>query len=228
MWKKAVSIASSVFAFGAAHAAALTELETKWLKAAEPVLVFAQRQQLPVDIIVQPQPRNNDVPLAMGFAKGRCKLVLSLRGNPEAEAQLKGVPAEQQATLIETMAAHELGHCLRYVQGVWYELPKGFVEHSEEQGSPDLLALAKQQRETRREEAFADMFALAWIHRQHPDEYQRVYAWLDALRADQPAPNGAHDTRKWVRLAKAFAFDTAVSAADNAQLLWRQGLVHED
>jgi hypothetical protein len=215
-------------AISAAHAAALTELEIKWLKAAEPVLVFAQRQSLPIDIIVQPQPRSTDVPLAMGFDKGRCKLVLSLRGNPEAEAQLKGVPAAQHARLIETMAAHELGHCMRYAQGVWHELPKGFVEHSEEQGRPDLLALSKQQRETRREEAFADMFALAWIQRQHPGDYVRVHSWLDSLRADQSVPLGAHDTRKWVRLARTAQFDTAVSLADNAQAIWRQGLVHED
>jgi hypothetical protein len=88
--------------------------------------------------------------------------------------------------------------------------------------------MSRQQRETRREEAFADMFALAWIHRQHPAEYQRVFAWLDALRADQPVPNGAHDTRKWMRLAKAAAFNHAASASDNAQALWQRGLVHED
>lgn len=228
MRKIAVALASIFVALGAAQAAALTELETKWLKAAEPVLVFAQRQQFPIDIIVQPQARSTDVPLAMGFDKGRCKLVMSLRGNPEAEAQLKGVPAHQQARLIEAMAAHELGHCLRYVQGVWHELPKGFVEHNEEVGTPDMLALSKQQRETRREEAFADMFALAWIQRQHPADYARVFAWLDAIRADQPVPYGAHDTRKWVRLARTAQFDAQASAIDNAQALWRQGLTHDD
>jgi hypothetical protein len=228
VWKIAVTLATSLGALGAAQAAALTELEIKWLKAAEPVLVFAQRQQLPIDIIVQPQARATDVPLAMGFDKGRCKLVLSLRGNPEAEAQLKGIPAAEQALLIEAMAAHELGHCIRYAQGVWHELPKGFVEHSEEQGRADLLALSKQQRETRREEAFADMFALAWVHAHHQADYARVYTWLNRLRADQPVPLGAHDTRKWVRLATAAAFDSRSSAADNAQLLWRKGLTHDD
>jgi hypothetical protein len=228
VWKPAVTFASSLIAAAAAPAATLTELETKWLKAAEPVLVFAQRSQLPIDIIVQPQARANDVPLAMGFDKGRCKLVMSLRGNPAAEAQLKGVPAERHALMIEAMAAHEIGHCMRYVQGVWHELPKGFVEHGDEQGSPDMLALSKQQRETRREEAFADMFALAWIHRQHPADYARVFAWLDTLRADQPVPFGAHDTRKWVRLARSATFDVNASPADNAQLLWRQGLVRDD
>jgi hypothetical protein len=66
-------------------AANLTEQETIWLRAASPVLSYAQQLKLPIDIIVQPQAGENDVPLAMGFDKDRCKLVLSLRGNPNAE-----------------------------------------------------------------------------------------------------------------------------------------------
>jgi hypothetical protein len=54
--------------------ASLTALETRWLVAAGPVLAQAQRLALPIDIIVQPQAKAGDVPLAMGFAGGRCKL----------------------------------------------------------------------------------------------------------------------------------------------------------
>ena len=66
-----------------AHAgtADLTPLEQRWIAAAYPVLAYARSVNLPIDIVVQPQAGPNDVPLAMGFAGERCKLVLSLRGN---------------------------------------------------------------------------------------------------------------------------------------------------
>jgi len=103
-----------------AAAADLTPLEQRWLGAALPVIEYSHSLNLPIDIVVQPQAGPNDVPMAMGFAGGRCKLVLSLRGNPDAERQLDGVPAAQQGELIEAMAAHEIGHCWRYAQGAWH------------------------------------------------------------------------------------------------------------
>ncbi|WP_395401809.1 hypothetical protein ACHMW6_27915 [Pseudoduganella sp. UC29_106] len=38
-----------------AHAAQLTETETRWLKAGAPVLAYAKELKLPIDIVVQPQ-----------------------------------------------------------------------------------------------------------------------------------------------------------------------------
>ena len=115
-----------------AQAAELTALEQRWLQAAAPVLSYSRALQLPIDIIVQPQAGENDVPLAMGYADGRCKLVLSLRGNPQAETILESVPVELRGELIEAMAAHEIAHCWRHAQGAWRALPAGFVETGEE------------------------------------------------------------------------------------------------
>ncbi|WP_332879535.1 hypothetical protein [Massilia sp. S19_KUP03_FR1] len=170
-----------------ACAADLTAQEVRWLKAAAPVLAFSQTQQLVFDITVQPQAGPNDVALAMGFADGRCKLVLSLRGNPDAEKVLADMPLEQQDLLIETMAAHELGHCWRYAQHAWHALPAGFV------GSGDSAA--------RREEAYADLVALAWVQMRHPGQYSAVYRWLSGLRDSSSLSGGNHDTRTWLRLA---------------------------
>lgn len=213
-----------------AGAAALTELETKWIKAGEPVLAYARQLKLPVDIIVQPQARPNDVPLAMGFMDGRCKLVISMRGNPNAESILKGVPDADHAILIEAMTAHEIAHCWRYAQGVWHKLPSGFEEvTSETSDDEELLALSRTMRENRREEGFSDLVALAWTKREHPAHYARVHAWMERVRADQPVAHGTHDTRVWVRMAKdsrvighgANAFDDVLSA-------WGQGLTAND
>lgn len=210
--------------------AALTELETRWLNAAAPVLAYSQRINLPIDIIVQPKARPGDVPLAMGFVDGRCKLVLSMRGNPDAETILQTVPQAERALLIETMAAHEIGHCWRYVQGVWHALPAGFVETGEEQAQDTgMLAASKAMREMRREEGFADLVALSWVQRQHPAEYGRVYAWLSSLRDAVPAERSGHDTRTWVRLAKnADGFGRGATPFDDAVTLWQTGLLNDE
>lgn len=230
MLLKPVLLASLCFAAAAAGAAALTPLETRWLGAASPVLAYAQRLRLPIDIIVQPQARPGDVPLAMGFDGNRCKLVLSLRGNPEAEAQLAGVAPALQPELIEAMAAHEVGHCWRYAQGVWHALPAGFVEVGEESAAnAALLAESKAMRENRREEGYADLVALAWTRHRHPADYARVYGWLEALRHDVPVAHSGHDTRAWVRLARDGArFGQAAAPFEDVAPLWREGLLSAD
>jgi len=214
-----------------AHAGAqLTEMETRWLQAAAPVLAHARQLHLPLDVTVQPVAGPNDVPLAMGFADGRCKLVLSMRGNPNAESVLAGVPEAERGVLMEAMAAHEVGHCWRVVQGSWHALPAGFEETGDERADdPALLEAARSMRETRREEGYADLVALAWTARQHPDSYARTYAWLRNLRADPPVARSGHDTRAWVRLAADGAiFQSAAEPFDAVMATWRAGLLNDE
>jgi hypothetical protein len=214
----------------AAGAAELTGMEQRWLSSAAPVLAYARTLKLPIDIIVQPQQSAGAVPLAMGFDGGRCKLVVSLRGNPGAEAVLAGVPEDHQGELIEAMAAHEIGHCWRYAQGAWHSLPAGFVEVGEQTADDKaLLAEAKAIRENRREEGYADLVALAWTRHRHPGDYGRIYSWLEHVRQDQPVSGGAHDTRAWVKLAKDGAsFGTADAPFEDVGDLWRKGLLSDE
>jgi len=230
MSKLLLVLAAFCAASQAAGAAELTSLEKRWLAAAFPVLDYAKRQQLPIDIVVQPQAGPDDVPLAMGFADGRCKLVMSLRGNPDAEKQLSGVAPAEQGELIEAMAAHEIAHCWRYAQGAWHALPAGFVEVGEESAAdPSLLAASKEMREMRREEGYADLVALAWTRHSHPGDYARVHAWLDKLRAVQPVARSGHDTRVWVKLAAdGGRFGAAAHPFEDAARLWKDGLVNDD
>jgi hypothetical protein len=234
MFKSILSVALLAAISQAASAAAassdLTALEKRWLVAAYPVLEYARSLPLPIDIVVQPQARPDDVPLAMGFDGGRCKLVISLRGNPDAEKQLAGVAPGEQGELIEAMAAHEIAHCWRYAQGAWHALPAGFVEVGEETAAdPSLLAASKEMREMRREEGYADLVALAWTRHSHPGDYARVHAWLDKLRAVQPVARSGHDTRVWVKLAEdGGRFGAAARPFDDAAGLWKDGLVNDD
>ena len=224
------ALLAASFAAPSLQAAELTSLEQRWLSAAGPVLAYSQQMKLPLDITVQPQPRPGDVPLAMGFDKGRCKLVLSLRNNPDAETVLAGVPEAEQDALIEAMAAHEIAHCWRYAQGVWHALPAGFEEVGEETAADlSMLKASKAMRETRREEGYADLVALAWTRHSNPGDYARVYRWLAGVRDRVAVPRSGHDTRAWVRLAGDGArFGAAAAPFEDAAGIWREGLLEAE
>jgi hypothetical protein len=208
-------------AAGAQADAQLTPMEVKWLEAAEPVLAFAADMGLVVDVIVQPTSTDSDPPLAMGARDNRCKLILSLRDRADAEETLANEPAERHALLIEAMVAHEMAHCWRFSQGMWHRWPAGFAEST---ASRDAVNSLEAMRATQREEAFADLAALAWIRQTHPSEYGQIFTWLEHVRADQPVPGSFHDTRLWL----GFAQDAEVFASDKplfekAHDVWAQG-----
>jgi len=228
MSKPFLMIALSCATLNAA-AVQLTEQETRWLRAAAPVLNYATSIALPVDIIVQPNADSGNVPFAAGYSDGRCKLVLSMRGNPDAEQVLEDVPLAEQGLLIEAMTMHELAHCWRYAQGEWHALPAGFVEGGVEAApDPALLAASKALRETRREEGFADLVALAWVQRTQPGAYARVHDWLSAVRDAVATPHSGHDTRVWLRLAdNGSDLVGGATPFDAAQALWRKGLLED-
>jgi hypothetical protein len=207
------------------NSAAVTPLEMKWLRAGWSVLSYAEEQQLPIDIVVQPKSTPGDVPFSMHVDNGRCQLVLSMRGNPAAEAVLDGVPVEVQALAIEAMTAHEVAHCWRYMNGMWHALPASFIENNLDTGNTQLAALQRAMRDTRREEGFADLVGLAWTLRAHPDQYAVVHAWFERVRADQPTTGGHHDTRIWLKLAaQPQDFPVSGTPFEQAQSLWVEGL----
>lgn len=207
----------------------LTPQELKWLRAGWPVLSYAEEQHLPIDIIVQPQAVAGEAPFAMGVENGRCKLVLSMRGNPDAESPIANLPADLQDVAIEAMTAHEVAHCWRYMNGKWHTLPAGFIQSSQENAagieSVGLAKLQQAMRDTRREEGFADLVGLAWISRVHPERYAAIHTWFEQVRAGEPIEGSHHDTRVWLRLAvQPQNFPTAATPFEQASALWTQGL----
>ncbi|HEX5683231.1 MAG TPA: hypothetical protein VFY73_04270 [Ideonella sp.] len=218
----------TVFTSLAATAADLTATEMRWLKGAWPVITYAEETKLPLDIVVQPQPTPGQAPLALGFVDGRCKLVLSMRGNPEAEATLDRIAPELLNVTLELMAAHELGHCRRYLDGAWMGLPAGFTAVEPEGLSPELRNAYRNMKGTRREEGYGDLVGLAWTQQRHPEAYKRLHAWLLKERSKDLIPGSHHDTLAWVRLAtdgRVLAGATPFAGADG---LWKSGLTaHE-
>jgi len=228
MWRTWLLLAALMLARSPCNAADLLDIETRWLKAAWPVIQFAKAEGLPLDIVVQPQDSPGAAPLALGFVDGRCKLVLSMRGNAQAQATLDRLSPELLAPTLELMAAHELGHCRRYLDGAWYDLPKGFAPAVPEGLSSDLRAAYLDMRASRREEAYGDLVGLAWTAQHHPELYVRLHAWLVEERSADVVPGSPHDTMPWVGLAADGSAMATGSPFTAAAPLWRAGLRLED
>ena len=212
---------------GPALAVELSATERSWLEAAMPVLRYAQELRLPLDIVVQPQTTAGETPLGMAFVGGRCKLVLSMRGNPEAQATLDRIEPTLRGPVVEAIAAHELGHCWRHVTRRWGTLPAGVQDLSGySRVSTEYAALLRDMWRTRREEGFADLVGLAWTLQRHPHRYGEVHAWHVQLRAEQEVATGPHDTRVWVRLAAdRTRFEAGASIFEQVQALWLSGML---
>jgi len=217
-------------ASAACCAANLTETETRWLQGAVPVINHAQQQlKLPLDIVVQPQPAPGLPPLALGFVDGRCKLVLSMRGNPEAEATLERIEPPLRDAALELMAAHEIGHCRRYLEGAWLGVPSGFVASAAPANlKPEQRQAWLDMKATRREEGYGDLVGLAWTRQRHPELYGALRSWLVKERSRELIPGSHHDTLAWVKLAgdgRAFAGPGLFDGVDS---LWKAGLGAEN
>ena len=131
-----------------------------------PVVRHARARQLPIDIIVQPDEAPDTSPIAMGIKDGRCKLVLSLRGNPAAATMFASVPAGA----FEAAADDRNG------------LQREMRERRREEGYADLVGLAWTQR------AHPAQYAVirAWLERFRADEvdgrHHDTDAWLPLAR----------------------------------------------
>lgn len=219
---------AALLAASAVGAAELSATETRWLQGMWPVVRHARATDVALDIVVQPQPAAGAAPLAMAFVDGRCKLVLSMRGNPEAQATLDRIEPELLDAALELMAAHELGHCRRYLDGRWFALPAGFVPGEPETIGPELHDAWRDMQATRREEGYGDLVGLAWTQQHHPQLYARLHAWLLAERLREHVPRSPHDTLAWVRRAAGGVVAEEASIFSAAAAVWQAGLAADD
>jgi hypothetical protein len=224
--RAACRLLAASLAAGASVATAAVELtttETTWLKAAAPVIAEARADGLPLDIVVQPQDAPGLAPLAMAYVQQRCKLVLSMRGNADAQATLDRIEPALLQPVVEAIAAHEMAHCWRHVNGRWHRLPETLQEAAPD---ADAEAARREMNLARREEGFADLVALAWTGRHHPTRYADVHAWIARERATDVIDGSHHDTRAWLRIAPSGdAFAGEASMFDAAGVLWQRGLL---
>jgi len=207
----------------------LTERETSWLAAGVPVLRYAAREGLSIDVVVQPDDQPDLSPVAMGIRNGRCTLVVSMRGNAEIDSLSRGVPTTLFVPVTQAIIAHEVAHCWRFMGGGPHAasaVPAGAAAGQ----SPTALEYAEREmRLTRREEGYADLVGLAWTLHAHAGQYEQVRAWLAAYRRDPAIRGDHHDTGLWIDLARDKA---AFAPADNlflqASPVWERGLKLEE
>jgi len=227
VWKFAPFLAAMLATVPCA-AADLTQTEARWLKGVWPVVAFARQAKLPLDVVVQPQATPGAAPLALGFVAGRCKLVLSMRGNAEAQATLDRIEPDLLDAALELMAAHELGHCQRYLDGTWLSLPAGFAAGVPAGLSDDQREAYVSMKSTRREEGYADLVGLAWTQQHHRQQYGRLHRWLIAERSTELMPGAHHDTLAWIQLAQDGDALNRQSIFAAAAVLWNRGLAAAD
>lgn len=228
MWKSIFAFAAALLALPACLASDLTPIEMQWLRGALPVIAFVRNEKLPLDIVVQPQASPGAAPLALAFVDGRCKLVLSMRGNVEAQSTLARIEPDLLDATLELMTAHELGHCRRYLDGAWYGLPAGFSATVPDALSPVLRTAFLDMKATRREEGYGDLVGLAWVQQRHPQKYARLHTWLVTERSRDLLPGSHHDTLAWVLLAQDGGSLAGTSIFAAAARLWSVGLAAED
>lgn len=229
MFKRRLFVAAAALAWAGTVLPAdeLTAVERAWFAAAAPVLAYARQVGLPLDLVVQPQPTPGETPVGLAYVDGRCKLVLSMRGNPEAEATRASIPPGLFGPVVEAIAAHELAHCWRHVSGRWGSAPAR-ADQADVLGrvAPEHAELLRDMWRTRREEGYADLVGLAWTLRHHPGHFTAVHAWHARLRAKQELDTGPHDTRVWVRLAlDPGRFVAAPTIFEQVEPLWQDGLL---
>jgi len=217
-----------LFGLCAAHAADLTAEEHRWLQATWPVLTFARNAGMPLDIVVQPQPTAGLPPVGLAFKEGRCKLVFSMRGNPEVQATLERIEPELFEATLELMAAHELGHCWRHVSGAWGAVPSSRGGHAADRHAAQAPSPSELRQTARREEGYADLVGLAWVQQFRLPLYARLHAWLVAERSHATVAGSPHDTLVWVQLAADAQGFNGGTPFEAAWALWADGLEADD
>ena len=220
VWKAFSGFVALALASASCLAAELTDTELRWLRGSWPVVAYARAAGIPLDVVVQPQLAPGAAPLALAFVGGRCKLVLSMRGNGEAEATLDRIAPDLLGATLELMAAHELGHCKRYLEGKWLGLPAGFGDSPPAGLRADLRAAYVNMKAVRREEGYADLVGLAWTQLRRPEKYPRLHAWLVAERSRDLLAGSHHDTLAWLRRAAQGSVLTCSSIFAVADALW--------
>ena len=228
MWKAFFGFVVLAWAWGPCLAADLSSTELRWLRGAWPVIAYARAAGIPLDVVVQPQPTPGAAPLALAFVEGRCKLVLSTRENPEAEAALDRIAPALLDAALELMAAHELGHCRRWLDGAWNGVPAGFTPLPPDGLSADLQQAWTSLSAARREEGYGDLVGLAWSARRHPAEYARLHAWLLVERLRERVPGSPHDTLAWLSRAADVHALAGASLFAGPAALWAEALQDDD
>lgn len=223
MWKFtffAAFLAVSVVGF--VHAAInqtdFTALESKWIKNIDPVVRYGLEQKLKITVAVNVNVKNGISPIGIDTS---CKFILNFRDNKAALDLEDSIPDEIYKPVSEAIAAHELAHCWRSINGLYGVLPPGIMDTASLDDEK-----VKKIRLERREEGFADLVGLAWVQSRYSAQtYAEVLEWFKEFRSDPDYSGDSHDTRVWLELAGDMKIDKNTPIFEQVMPRWRSGLL---
>jgi hypothetical protein len=195
MMIKSLIAATLVLLSGIVNAASEVS-ESRWIAAAEYAVAFGRSQGLPIELQVQSgdQLSQGHTPIGIWSEQGKCTVVISVRDNPTARRLTDQIDEELVDLFLTGAAIHEVGHCYRRLNG---------YPHNEK-----LLPIVANigpvrdwfNRRIRTEEAYADMYEIAWLARYHPERFDAMLSQI--LRVRTYFREAKHDTLAWLELAR--------------------------
>lgn len=170
--------------------------EARWIAAAEHAVAFGRSQGLPVELHVQSgdQLSKGHTPIGIWSEAGKCTVVISVRDNPTARRLTDQLDEDLVDLFLTGAAIHEIGHCYRRL--------KGYPHNEKLLPVVENIGLVRDwfNRRIRTEEAYADMFEIAWLARYHPDSFDAMVGQILRIRTYFREPK--HDTLPWLELAR--------------------------
>lgn len=179
--------ALAVLVLAANASAATPATEAQWIAAATDAVAYGRAQGMPIELeIVDGNGLPGHTPVGLASGQGRCTLIVSASNNPTADKLSAMIDPALLDTFLAGAAMHEVGHCHRRLNG---------FPHNEKL-LPVVAWIAPLRdwfaRRVRTEEAYADMTAVAWVARHHPERYTALVNEMLRVRTRFREPK--HDT----------------------------------
>jgi hypothetical protein len=176
----------------AAPATPSADATADWEAVARGLLARPEFEALPLQVRPPPAHASGGSPIEMQLQAGECLLHLRTRGHPLAKLLLGMAGQQERLWWMRVVLVHEIAHCWR-----WQEHGPDLLQMVAltSQAEADPRAVRQAARQHQREEAFADVAALAWVQRVAPTQFGAMLDAFQRLRSDPRLSSGPHDTR---------------------------------
>ncbi|MBP8270303.1 MAG: hypothetical protein KAX42_00375 [Sphaerotilus sp.] len=187
-----------------------------WEQVAAELLQRPEFKALPLQIRTTRVQSLGGSPIEVELQTGLCMLHLRTRGHPATTQLLALAPRQDHTLWMQAILVHEIAHCWRWQEDA-PALQKLAALTSHPQADPRTVRQAVRQHQ--REEAFADVAALAWVQRVAPEHFQSLLDTFQRLRSDLRLSVGAHDTRLALERVRRVGFPPGVPPFQAASML---------
>lgn len=193
-WLRTLALLPVLWLPMAPPAAAQTQAQD-WATLAAELLQRPEFEALPLELRLESAGSTGGSPIEVALQPGLCVLHLRTQGHP-ATARLLALAAPDDRTLwMQAILVHEIAHCWRAQEDP--PAMERLAALAALAGTPEARtqAIRQARHQRQREEAFADVAALAWVQRVAPARFARLLDGFQRLRGDLRLSGGPHDTR---------------------------------